>query len=163
MRRLVIIERPAASLFDTSMVIKADQFPSWHKKFAERDLGVVEFLKLAVNIGGLDTIKEWGEKLIRQHRTPDLLALPDFIKPYELPKTPSAVPVSEPHAEIRATAPATPQAATVDSAAADGNVGRKLICAHCRCKISFPEGKFCWNNCPRFGGLQYCREHQSLF
>jgi hypothetical protein len=112
---------------------------------------------------GLDTITEWGEKLIRQHRPPDLLALPDFIRPQELPKSPSAVPVSELHAAIRATTPTAPQAPTVDSATSDGNVTRKLICARCHCKITFPEGKFCWNNSPRFGGLQYCREHQSLF
>ena len=38
---------------------------------------------------------------------------------------------------------------------------RKLICCTCDKPISFAEGKFCWNNERRFGGLQYCREHQS--
>ena len=46
---------------------------------------------------------------------------------------------------------------------ADASLVKKLICVHCREKISFPEGKFCWNNAKRFGGLQYCREHQGLF
>ncbi|WP_088287324.1 hypothetical protein [Ideonella sp. A 288] len=31
----------------------------------------------------------------------------------------------------------------------------------CGAKLSFAEGKFCWNNEARFGGLQYCREHQA--
>jgi hypothetical protein len=39
---------------------------------------------------------------------------------------------------------------------------KRLICAHCGAKISYPEGKFCWNNAKRFGGLAYCREHQAL-
>ena len=39
---------------------------------------------------------------------------------------------------------------------------RRLVCARCAVKISFPEGKFCWNNAQRFGGLAYCREHQAL-
>jgi len=38
-----------------------------------------------------------------------------------------------------------------------------LICAQCGIKIGYPEGKFCWNNVKRFGGLQYCREHQAGF
>ncbi|SHE58929.1 Nuclease-related domain-containing protein [Lampropedia hyalina DSM 16112] len=40
---------------------------------------------------------------------------------------------------------------------------RKLICCTCDKSISFAEGKFCWNNEQRFGGLQYCREHQAAF
>jgi hypothetical protein len=33
----------------------------------------------------------------------------------------------------------------------------------CGTKISFAEGKHCWNNAGRLGGLQYCREHQAAF
>lgn len=40
---------------------------------------------------------------------------------------------------------------------------RKLICCTCDKPISFAEGKFCWNNERRFGGLQYCREHQQQY
>ena len=36
----------------------------------------------------------------------------------------------------------------------------KRICCTCDKPISFAEGKFCWSNERRFGGLQYCREHQ---
>lgn len=38
-----------------------------------------------------------------------------------------------------------------------------MICAKCREKIRYLEGKFCSNNAMRFGWLQYCREHQGLF
>ena len=57
-----IIRRPAAKSFDTSNVIKADQFPTWHGQFVDKS-GFTDVLKLAVNIRALDTIKEWGEKL----------------------------------------------------------------------------------------------------
>lgn len=130
------IQRPDAKAFDTSFLIKADQFPTWHKKFVD-GIGVGSILKGAVNMRSLDTIKEWGEKLKRQHRPVDLLALPDFMQP---------------KAEPAAVAPAE----------ADATLAKKLICALCREKIGFSEGKFCWNNAKRFGGLQYCREHQGL-
>jgi hypothetical protein len=101
-----------------------------------------------------ETVKEWGEKLKRQHQAPDLLAMPSYLQPkpqlvavVQAPK-PTAPPVSK---------------ATAEPAAPDASLAKKLICAHCREKISFSEGKFCWNSANRFGGLQYCREHQGLF
>lgn len=131
-----IIQRPDPKAFDTSFLIKADQFPAWHDKLVDgTSTGGV--LKALFNMRSPDTIKEWGEKLKRQHRPADLLTLPDFMQP---------------KAEPVAVAPAE----------ADASLAKKLICAHCREKISYPEGKFCWNNAKRFGGLQYCREHQGL-
>jgi hypothetical protein len=70
----------ALTAFDTSNVIKADQFPSWHGQFVESK-GVGTILKAALNMRSLDTIREWGEKLKRQHRPADLMALPDFMLP----------------------------------------------------------------------------------
>lgn len=75
-----IIQRPESKSFDTSNVIKADQFPSWHKSFTSK-MGIGASLKTAMNMRSLDKIKEWGEKLKRQHRPADLLALPDFMLP----------------------------------------------------------------------------------
>lgn len=173
------IERPPAKSFDTTNVIKADQFPSWHKRFAEKvDVGAL--FKTALNMRSLDTVKEWGEKLMRQHRPADLLALPDFMRPRETARplataptrvfspVPAAafVPVPKP-----APAPApviAPRAAQAQAPAprpvqhtAEEPPAKKLICAHCGVKISFAEGKFCWGNAKRFGGLAYCRAHQT--
>jgi hypothetical protein len=74
------IERPKSQAFDVSNVIKADQFPSWHGRFTDK-LGVGTVMKAVFNMRSLDTIKEWGEKLIRQHRPADFVALPDFMRP----------------------------------------------------------------------------------
>ena len=46
-------------------------------------IGVGAVFKAALNMRRMDTIKEWGEKLMRQHRPEDLLALPDFMRPRE--------------------------------------------------------------------------------
>ena len=142
------IERPAAKVFDTSNVIKSDQFPSWHKSFVEH-IGVGSLIKNALNMRSLDTIKEWGEKLKRQHRPADLFSLPDFMQPRQQAKL------------ITAPVPAPKFSAPPSTKAEEPT--KKLICAHCAAKISFPEGKFCWSNPKRFGGLAYCREHQALF
>jgi hypothetical protein len=146
-----IIKRPEAKLFDTSFLIKADQFPSWHAKFADK-LGAGAVFKALLNIRSLETLVDWGEKLKRQHRPSDLLELPDFMRPKakieEQPPVASLAPV---------------QAIAAPPAAAKDAPEKKLICAHCGSKISYPKGKFCWNNSKRFNGLQYCRDHQSLF
>ncbi len=146
-----IIRRPDLKAFDTSFLIKADQFPAWHEKLVE-STSAGGIFKALFNMRGPDTIREWGEKLKRQHRAPDLLALPEFMQPKKplVKPAPAAVPV--PSAPPQAEAPP----------GADVSLAKKLICAHCRAKISYPEGKFCWNNAKRFGGLQYCREHQGL-
>jgi len=150
-----IIQRPDPKAFDTSFLIKADQFPAWHDKLVE-GTSTGGIFKALLNVRSTDTIKEWGEKLKRQHRPADMLALPDFMQPkphlaqvLQTPKPAAPVPKAEP--------------AAVAPAEADASLAKKLICAHCREKISYPEGKFCWNNAKRFGGLQYCREHQGLF
>lgn len=158
-----IIERPPTKIFDTSNVIKADQFPTWHKSFVDK-IGVGALFKSALNMRSLDTIKEWGEKLMRQHRPADLLELPDFMRPRE--QRPPAPAASAP-APVRHPAPAaqtpTPAQNLRASAQPTQEPAKRLICAHCSAKISFAEGRFCWNNAKRFGGVAYCREHQALF
>jgi hypothetical protein len=160
-----IITRPPTKVFDTHNVIKADQFPTWHKRFADQ-LGVGSVFNALLNIRSQDTVMEWGEKLMRQHRPADLMALPDFMKPRAPLKaaapirvvspsipSPAAVPVVQPLIQkLPATGTVSPAVEPV----------KRLICAHCGVKISYPEGKFCWNNVNRFGGLAYCREHQPL-
>jgi hypothetical protein len=159
-----IIRRPPAKAFNTSNVIKADQFPTWHSQFVEKTVGFTDVLKMAVNVRALDTIKEWGEKLKRQHRPANQLDLPDFMQP-RIPasdwgrKPEQVVPTV---ASVATSTPTRPAAAQVPSGI-DQTLARKLICVQCQSKITFPEGKFCWNNEKRFGGLQYCREHQALF
>ena len=159
------IERPPAKSFDTSNVIKADQFPTWHKSFVDK-MGVGTFFMSALNLRSQDTTREWGEKLVRQHRPADLLALPDFMQPRAQNKVATPVPISTVQNSIGLVLPAERGQAKVQPSSPANVVPeepvKRLICAHCADKISFPEGKFCWNNPKRFSGLAYCREHQAL-
>lgn len=155
------IKRPLANVLDTSNVIKADQFPTWYQGFANR-IGLV---KAALNMRSLETIKEWGEKLKRQHRPADLLALPDFIRPREAfnEAAPQAKPIQKVE-DIKRDLYAAHISQPIPHAAEksiEEPPARKLICVSCGVKISYAEGKFCWNNEKRFGGFQYCREHQT--
>lgn len=140
-----IIKRPSEKVFSTHNVMKADQFSAWHKKRAD-SIGALQMVSLMANMRSVDTVREWGEKLIRQHRPAPLKALPEHLFP-------AAPPAPEP------IQPGTPASAAVDSA----QLARKLVCAECGARITFAEGKFCWGNERRFGGLQYCREHQARF
>jgi Nuclease-related domain len=161
-----MIERPDSRKFDTSHVIKADQFPSWHKVFVDK-ISVGAVLKLALNLRSLETTTEWGEKLKRQHRPADLLELPEFMRPREVSKSPLPAPVPT-------RSPAAPQPLAAALAPSPGLGGhqltkeelvlpaKRLVCASCAAKISYAEGKFCWNNAQRFGGQAYCRDHQKL-
>ena len=56
------IERPPVKSFDTTNVIKADQFPTWHKRFVDK-IGIGMLFKSAMNMRSLETTTEWGEKL----------------------------------------------------------------------------------------------------
>lgn len=154
------ITRPSAKAFDTSMVIKADLFPEWHKRFVDVEVGVLDVVKGLANVRRADTLKEWGEKLLREHRPADLLKLPDFMAPNSPAATTSGPTQVQATETTHASESAPPSAAIPDPSESPV---KKLICAHCGVKISFAEGKFCWNNAKRFGGLQYCREHQRLF
>lgn len=158
------IHRPDAKMFDTSHVIKADQFASWREKHIEKDTSTLQAIGSMLNLRSADTVREWAEKIVRQHRPANLLALPDFIKP-QMPRPVQVVgPAPRPSFALPTRAAAAPvRAAPPPVARADETAKKRLICQTCGGKISYQEGLFCWNNVKRFGGLQYCRQHQGAF
>ena len=139
-----VIERPSAKAFDTSNVIKADQYDAWADKLADR-VGTLTVLKSLVNARSLETIQDWAKRLLAAHQPADPQHLPAFIQ--------QAVSVA---------LPATPTQGPL--AGGFATVGEKrLVCNHCGKKISYEEAKFCWSRGARFGNTQYCIEHQALF
>lgn len=54
------IERPSSDTFDTTNVIKAYQFPTWHKRFVDK-IGIGTLFKSTLNMRSLETTKVWGE------------------------------------------------------------------------------------------------------
>jgi hypothetical protein len=98
-----------------------------------------------------------------------LLHLPDFIQPRQAAQAAAATPTqarSSPPLPPRVdVVKSTPAPITENHAKVESQVdgpAKRLICANCGIKITYPEGKFCWNNAKRFGGMAYCREHQTL-
>lgn len=150
-----IIHRPPAKALNTDNIIKADQFASWHQTFLE-GAGGGAVLKSMVNMRSTETIAIWGRQLLSHHQPADLLALPDFMAPAkDVPGTSTVRELTPPP-----TAPHEPQTSPpLDT----DKQGKRLICAECGSKISYAEGKYCWNHPQRFGGSQYCREHQKKF
>ncbi|MBQ0929037.1 nuclease-related domain-containing protein [Ideonella alba] len=153
-----IITRPEKMKFDTDDVFKADQIGSWYQSHSDRTIGVVSAFAGLLNVHSPQTTKEWAEKLARQHRPTDPLDLPDFMKPKDFPVS-KRVGIHR-----AAVVPAAVDApARIQSSAPPEELRKKLVCITCRQKITFSEGKFCWGNEARFGGFQYCREHQAPF
>ena len=147
------IRRPPTKTFNTDSVIKADQIGTWHAQFVEKKFVGASVLSVVLNLRSSDTLRDIAEQIKYQHRAADLLALPDFMRPNPGGATPSRAPRAAdgaPRAALR-TEPASRPPETLR---------RKLECVTCRQKISFAEGKYCWNNEARFGGFQYCRVHQ---
>lgn len=163
-----IIRRPEGKRFNSDNIIKADQIDTWRQRYVDQEIGLVQMLASAVNMQSREGLKEMAEMLARQHRRPDLLALPEFMKPRAatpaLPVSPVRSPAARPEvpaAAMVSAPPAMPAAPELPACPTPPEaLRRKLVCATCREKISFAEGKFCWNNEARFGGFQYCRQHQ---
>jgi len=143
------ISRPSNDKFDTSRIIKADQFKSWHEKYVDA-MSTINVMGSLFNFRSQETLREIAEKIARQHRPMDLLNLPESMRP----KT------AEQSRHVRQD---TSSAVCANSNAEDQLPKKRLVCATCGAKISYEEGKFCWNQPQRFGGLQYCREHQKAF
>lgn len=152
-----IIQRPDKKATDTSNVIKADALPGWHANWAASVFGVSDTLTGLLSIRSTDTIKEWAQQLVQQHRPTNPLSLPDFMAPRKAPPPPSASPTPT---AIVAAEPAPPSYPAAAASAPDESLKKRLICVTCRSKIPYNVGLFCWNNENRFGGFQYCREHQ---
>lgn len=144
------IDRPKT--FDTSHVIKADSFATWHEKFQDK-ISVGFMFSALLKMRGARALKELAEKVARQHRPTDPLELPEFMAPK------AAAPLTRQRIDD-AVRPSSP---LVVPAPAPVEAKKRLICTSCGVKITIQEGRFCWNNERRFGGAQYCREHQRRF
>ena len=148
-----IIHRPLTKKLDTSMVIKADQFTTWHSKFIDTANFASDLVGIA-SVRGRNTVKEWGEKLKGEHRPTDPLWLPDFMKPKltsSIPprtavKVPSPVSVSENNVLV---APLIPVSEIVST-----------ICETCGKALTQKAVQYCLSKAKVFDGKLYCFAHQ---
>lgn len=146
------IARPDAAAFDTSSVIKADQFAAWHQDRITSGLSLLQVASAMANIVSATALQDLAARIAHHHQPANPLALPDFMA--------SRSDVSRLDEAVEPPASARPLSPPADHTA-QTSTRRRLICSSCGAKLTFAEGKFCWNNEARFGGLQYCREHQA--
>jgi hypothetical protein len=144
----LVLVHPKATItrskkFDSSIVIKADAMPSWFDKWLNQDPTLSETVTGLLSLRSKSTFDEWMQKLVACH------------KPAPLPK-----PRAQLQSDSLSPSPKQALPELAPAAMPEDPLRRKLICATCSAQISFAEGRFCWNNEKRFGGLQYCRTHQ---
>lgn len=152
-----IIKRPPADKFDTSMVIKADQFRTWHLNYVDA-MSTSSFLAKTINLRGRDTVQEWGEKLKSAHRPTNPLALPDFMKPRVFAvSVPNTLP---PAAAEQLSAPAD-KVSVLPTPSKHKTEHTKPVCASCGKPLTAKVAKFCQDKAAWFGGQLYCYDHQA--
>ena len=129
-------------------------------------MAFTEVLALVANLVSTETIADWGKAIAVRHLPGNPLELPGWLKPQpEKAAPPAAKPAhaAKQPAPTSNVAKATTSTSTVEKTATATEMRKQLICATCGDKITYAEGKFCWNNEKRFGGSQYCREHKKAF
>jgi hypothetical protein len=76
-----MINRPRTSLFDSSMVIKSDQFKSCHEKHIIKVVNPVSFIPLLTQFKMKSSVEDLVKLLVNYHNRTNQLALPDWLKP----------------------------------------------------------------------------------
>ncbi|MCX7166547.1 MAG: nuclease-related domain-containing protein [Rhodocyclales bacterium] len=147
-----VIHRPPSDRFDSSRVIKADQFQTWFEGYIE-GLSVPSTLSTMLNLRGRDTVREWGEMLRAEHQPSNPLKLPDFMKP-------KAASIVKPEAVSQATPAA--EATTSLSASKAAQAGpQRANCATCGRHLTPRVAQYCVDKADWFGGRLYCMDHQA--
>jgi len=139
------VMKPKKAPFDLATIVKADAFVSMAEKQID-DKSVVEMAKII----GTDTIREFGEKLVRLHRPGSI----DYAAKFGITEAPA--PAAAPAAK-KTTAkeavkePPAPQYAAPATACQEcgAEVDKKVVC-------------FCRLKKDKFNGMILCRECQQI-
>lgn len=138
-----VIQRPDRKKFNTSNIIKADGLSTWHDQFVDKEIGVLGVVARAHKIRSTETVREWAEKIARQHEPENLLRLPDFMAP----KHPALLPNRAAESSV-----ATPLTAA-----------QPPVCAACDKPLTVAQADYCRKHERQFGGKLYCYRHQAAF
>jgi hypothetical protein len=132
--------------FDSSGVIKTDQFESW----VQQHLDGLSPLRLAKLVGD-ETLVDIGRQLILRH-TP---IKPDYLGKFGIEARTLVAPRVAPEPAIP-----TPETETKPDSQPGTEKKSKLMCESCNASVSYNVAKFCWLNKKRFGGNVYCMDCQ---
>lgn len=137
--------------FDTSGVIKTDQFESWIQKHID-GASPLQLAKLV----GEETLVNIGRQLILRHRP----IKPDYLGKFGIEARTLVAQEATP--EPPPPAPAPEAEVKPDSHPAATEKKSKLVCETCGAAVSYNVAKFCWLNKKRFGGNVYCMDCQKV-
>lgn len=146
------ISRPADAKFDSSNVMKADQFSDWYDKaFAKNTASLAKLVSS-------DTIVDIANQLAAMHRP---IAF-NYRGKFGLAPAPAAPPATSTVAPTVYRHPPLEELADEVSAAQESSLtsSSKYTCAKCDCGITYVVAKFCWSQKQKFGGEAYCRDCQ---
>jgi len=137
------IKRPIK--FDTSAVMKAEQFKSWiDEDRSNPNPSVRDFIQVAKVVSS-ETITDLGLRLVARHKP----NVPDYYSRFGLADSDLSAQQENKKIEVVST----PQ---TDTKISDKN----YWCASCKAKITERAAKFCWDNKQRFSGRAYCMNCQ---
>lgn len=139
--------KPNNAPFDLGAVVKADAFVSMADKMMD-DKSVVDMAKII----GTDTIREFGEKLVRLHRPGSI----DYAAKFGVAEASVPAPSSEPatQAPVVKEAVKEPPAPQYSASAA--------VCQECGAEVDKKVVYFCRINKAKFNGQTLCRDCQQL-
>jgi len=140
------IKRPVK--FDTSSVMKAEQFKSWIDEDRNNPSpSVKDFIQVAKVVSS-ETITDLGLRLVARHKP----IIPDYYAKFGLTESDLSVQQESNKYEVAS-------AIQINEKILDKN----YWCASCRAKITERAAKFCWDNKQRFGGRAYCMSCQKTY
>lgn len=144
--KTVQIKRPIK--FDTSAVMKAEQFKSWVDEERNNPKpSVRDFIQVAKVVSS-ETITDLGIRLVARHKP----IIPDYYSKFGLAKSNLSVQQENKKYDVAST----PQAN-------DKVLDKTNWCASCKAGISEGVAKYCRSNEQRFGGQIYCMSCQKAY
>ena len=146
-----IIKRPQK--FDTTSVIKVDQFKSWVDDDINNDSPLNDMVKLA-KVVSPETVLDLSIRLRALHKP----LLPNYLAKFGLSEK-NLIKQKEAEYTGHIKSQTQRNKHQEDSAVTAQN----YWCASCKAKITSEVAKFCWNNKSKFGGRAYCKSCQKSY
>lgn len=144
---VAVINRPKK--FDTTAVIKVDQFKSWVDNAIDNDSPLNDVIKLA-KVVSPETVLDLSIRLRALHKP----SMPNYLAMFGL----SEADLLEELQKVDLVESADNQARQASAKDAQDN-----WCFSCKDTIGRDVAQYCWDRKPRFGGRLYCRKCQKAF
>lgn len=148
-----IIKRPKK--FDTTTVMKADQFKSWVDNDIDNDSRLNDLVKLA-KVVSPETVLDLSIRLRALHKP----LLPNYLAKFGLSEKDL---LEQQEAEYTVHVENENETQPIKYQEDSTREAQNNWCASCKAKVTPRVAEFCWGNKPRFGGRVYCMNCQKSY